>query len=202
MLYDFNPVEPGDTIFTQVLTNGLTQFIPHIVLSIDSVLVGGEYHRRTYLRDETEVFSEYWIEGVGSTQGLIYPSYWLLTDNSYDLNCFYDGNDLQYTNPNPMYLFCSFPFPDIQCEATTSTTPSISNAGQFNIYPNPVIDILTIETSLQVHSVDIFNVWGENMMTCHFDHQLEVSGLLPGFYFIQFKDDDNRKLGTLKFIKG
>ena len=201
MLYDFNPVDPGDTIFTQVLTNGLTQFIPHIVLSIDSVLVGGEFHRRIYVRDETEVFSEYWIEGVGSTQGIIYPSYWLLTDNSYDLNCFYDSDQLHYTNPNPMYLFCSFPFPDIQCESTTSSTPPVSDAALFKIYPNPVSDILNIETTNDVITVDFFNGWGKNIMACNFSNQLDVSGLPSGFYFLQFKGRNQNCIGTIKVVK-
>ncbi len=201
MLYDFNTVENGDTIFTQVLTNGLTQFIPHIVTSIDSVLIGDDHHRRINLRDENDFFSESWIEGVGSSLGLVYPSYWLLTDNSYDLNCFYNQNLLKFTNPDPAYAFCTPPLPDIHCDPLNNSIPPILNVHRFNIYPNPAVDILNIETTSAFRSIHIVNGWGERIMTSVFTDQLEVHSLLPGFYFIEFTGNSDRLLATLKLIK-
>jgi hypothetical protein len=134
MIYDFNEVAVGDTIFTQILTNGLTQFIPHIVTANDFVTVDGESHRRIHLRDENDFFSEYWIEGVGSSLGLVYASYWLLTDNSYDLNCFYDQNELAFTNPDPVYGFCTFPLPFIECDSMLTSVPPVQNDYSVIIY--------------------------------------------------------------------
>ncbi len=156
MIYDFNDVKTGDTIYTGILTNGLTQFIPHIVTSVDFVLVGNESHRRINLSDENDSFSESWVEGIGSNLGLTYASYWLLTDNSYDLNCHYKENVLQYTNPGPIYLFCTFPFPDIQCELNTSS-PGLPDDATFRLYPNPTTDVINFDLNTTMRSIRIIN---------------------------------------------
>ncbi len=200
MVYDFNEATEGDTIYTQVLTNGLTQFIPHIVTSLDSVLIGSEYHRRINLRDENDFFAESWTEGMGSNLGLTYASYWLLTDNSYDLICFYNKHVLDYSNPLPAYLFCSAPLPDIQCSATTSVPP-VQNEQNFIVYPNPAFDELTVSPTIDFYSVHIFNVMGEDVMSCVDSRSLDIHNLVPGIYLIQFMDEHKQLKGKSRFIK-
>jgi hypothetical protein len=199
MLYDFNEVSVGDTIFTQILTNGLTQFIPHIVTGLDAVNVGGESHRRISLRDENGVFSESWIEGVGSSLGLVYASYWQLTDNSYDLNCFYKQHQLQYTNPNPEYQFCLAPLPDITCEQTTLVPPDDLLAGR--LYPNPVGDYLTIETDDAFDAVIFFDSYGRKVMTASKEDHIYVGDLLPGLYVIRFVTNGKKSGAVARIVK-
>ena len=201
MVYDFNPSQPGDTIFTQVLSNGLTQFIPHIVTSLDSVLIGNEYHRRINLRDQDDFYTESWTEGVGSNLGLTYASYWLLSDNSYDLNCFYDEGELQYTNPQPSYGFCNPPFPEIECNPLTTSVPPVPQNDDFKIYPNPAYDVLTIETKSEVKSVVILNPWGQRMKIYEFSYQLDIHDLPPGFYFVRCTGISGKVIGIKKLIK-
>lgn len=199
MLYDFNEVDAGDTIFTQILTHDLTHFIPHIVTAIDSVWVGDDYHRRIQLRDENDFYSENWIEGIGSSWGLIYASYWLLTDNSYDLNCFYDGSQLEYTNPDPTYSFCTFPLPFIECELTTSV-PSFDPDDAFIVFPNPTENNLSIESSWQKGCMQIFNSYGQKVLSGDASGEIQTGQLAPGIYFIQLTDGEVIK-GVEKFIK-
>lgn len=200
MVYDFNATQPGDTIFTQVLTNGLTQYIPHIVVSLDSVLVGNEFNCRINLRDENDYFTESWIEGIGSSLGLTYATYWLLTDNSYDLTCFYNQDELNYTNPQPQFAFCSAPLPDIQCSSSTSVR-DISNDHNFIIFPNPAIDVLNIAAKKSFHSITIINEIGKRMLTFDETYSIELNVLHVGFYFVQFRDKNDMVMETLKFIK-
>ena len=199
MLYDFNEADTGDTIYTQILTHDLTQFIPHIVTAIDSVWVGDDYHRRIHLRDENDFFSETWTEGVGSNWGLVYASYWVLTDNSYDLNCFYDGSQLEYTNPDPTYSFCTFPLPFIECELTTSV-PSFDPDEMFSIYPNPTYNHLLIVSSIKAGYVHIYNSYGQKVMSGKASGEIQTGQLAPGIYFIQLRDSEGIK-GIEKFIK-
>ncbi|MGB3079638.1 MAG: T9SS type A sorting domain-containing protein, partial [Saprospiraceae bacterium] len=200
MAYDFNYTSPGDTIYTQILTNGLTQFIPHYVTSIDSVLVGTEWNRRINMTDESGYFNESWTEGVGSSLGLTYASYWQLTDNSYDLTCFYNEHILNYTNPQPAYLFCTAPLPDIQCSATTSVL-HVQTEQNFTIYPDPALDELTVSSIIDFHSVHIFNVMGEDVMSCVYSRSLAIQNLVPGIYFIQFIDEHKQLKGVSRFVK-
>lgn len=71
LIYDYN-LEVGDTIdhyFDQMDPS------PTVVLGIDTVfLINGEARRRwTLLTDETDGFSHYFIEGVGSSFGIVHP---------------------------------------------------------------------------------------------------------------------------------
>ncbi|MDZ4847091.1 MAG: PKD domain-containing protein [Chitinophagales bacterium] len=119
MVYDFGEYGVGDTIRTNVLTNGTLSKVPHVVTAIDSVEVGAGWHRRLHLSDTSGFISEAWIEGVGSNFGLPYATYWTITDNSYDLVCFNHLGGLKYQNPNPGYGFCSSPYPEIGCDTGT-----------------------------------------------------------------------------------
>ncbi|HZV70342.1 MAG TPA: T9SS type A sorting domain-containing protein [Saprospiraceae bacterium] len=200
MVYDFNNTFPGDTIYTQVLTNGLTQTIPHIVISIDSVLIGEELHRRINLTDESGFFYESWTEGVGSSLGLTYASYWLLTDNSYDLNCFYSDDELQYINPQPAYAFCSAPLPDIHCSLTTAVEP-VTLEQKIIVYPNPAFDELTFSSKVDFYKVIISNELGVNLISGGYTPSIDINSLVPGIYFIQFMDQHNELIAFSKFVK-
>lgn len=201
MIYDFNEVATGDTIFTQILTNGLTQFIPHIVTDVDFVLVGDETHRRIHLRDENDFFSEYWIEGVGSSLGLVYASYWLLTDNSYDLNCFYDQNELAFTNTDPGYFFCTFPLPFIECDSTLTSIPPIQNDYSIIIYPNPATNVLHIESNVEIEEVRIIDGCGQEVMIIRNSSVLDLDKLHPGIYFIRLIGNHRLVQLTQKLVK-
>lgn len=116
LIYDFNYENAGDTIYTNVLLFGYTDKVPHVISSIDSVLVGVAYHRRLHLTDTLGNPWESWIEGVGSNYGLGYATYWIMTDNSYDLVCFNSNGGLKYQNPAPTFAFCLPPYPMIDCD--------------------------------------------------------------------------------------
>ena len=44
VIYDFNETSVGEYIYTQVSTNGLTTYIPHIVTGVGDVLIDGRKH--------------------------------------------------------------------------------------------------------------------------------------------------------------
>jgi len=130
VIYDFGDYTVGDTIRTDVLTNAPPSKVPHVVTAIDSVRVGTAWHRRIHLSDTSGFASESWIEGVGSNWGLPYATYWMLTDNSYDLVCFNHLGGLKYQNPSPAYGFCTPPLPEITCD--TGTLPPSGCFAGFN----------------------------------------------------------------------
>ena len=201
MIYDFNPTDVGDTIFTQVLTNGLTQFVPHIVLSEDQVMVDGEFHRRINLRDESGFFTESWIEGVGSTQGLPYASYWLLTDNSYDLHCVYKGIGLTFENENQGFTFCTPPFPETDCALLLPNPDPRPNAIVVTINPNPFFATLHIESTFSFQTLELYTVTGMLVMEIPFEPEIDCSRLPSGLYILRLKSNQRKEPILEKIIK-
>ena len=199
MVYDFNPVDIGDTIFSQILTHDLLQFIPHIVTSLDSVIVDGQYRRRIHLRDQDSLYTESWIDGVGSSMGLVYASYWLLTDNSYDLNCHYQDGELAYTNQEPTHNFCSFPLPEIACETTSSDTPVRDT--ELSLFPNPAFDQIYIRSSRLIASAIVYTSQGYEVLTCGPVNTLSLESLSSGIYFVRLTDQNGRLISIEKFVK-
>lgn len=94
LIYDFS-ANVGDTLN---MWNTMNQNEPVnvVVLEKDSVLIGGFYRNRLNIMiipypDHTE----HWIEGVGSTKGLLFSSYTLIGVN-YSLLCFFENDELVY----------------------------------------------------------------------------------------------------------
>jgi hypothetical protein len=201
MVYDFNEFNVDDTIYTQVLTNGLTQFIPHIVTSVDEMIVGGESRRRMNLRDESGFQMESWIDGVGSSMGLTYASYWLLTDNSYDLNCFYDENQLQFVNTEETYEFCTPPIPELICDSLISAVDPVEQHSEIEIFPNPAIDLVHIKSSNPFSQIILFDAYGQMVMRCAFEEKINIEDLPCGFYFIQLQGHNGRTSSIHKLLK-
>lgn len=68
LLYDFNAVI-GDSLILSPI-NEFTDSLEIVITQIDSVLVDGDYHKRTWF--DCEYYAEnFWIEGIGSNSGLL-----------------------------------------------------------------------------------------------------------------------------------
>ena len=64
----------------------------------------------------------------------------------------------------------------------------------FNVYPNPVKDRLYIETSTQIQSIEVYDVYGRLQVTKTPSHQgdlsVDVSDLNSGIYFVKVKTEE------------
>ncbi|MEO5673123.1 MAG: hypothetical protein ABIQ74_00615, partial [Chitinophagales bacterium] len=132
VLYNFN-LEVGDTSEEGILTLG------GIVESIDSVLVGTEYHKRFNFFNSYPYYI-YLIEGVGTNGGLfsgIYDGYGFEVKDI--LKCF----KLNGTTVLEDTLYEWIP-----CDLFTSNTPLVDQSPQITLYPNPV----SVNTTLTLKS--------------------------------------------------
>jgi hypothetical protein len=79
---------------------------------------------------------------------------------------------------------------------TLSKVVSIAtkSTGKLAVYPNPVTNILTIETEL-VGNLQIFNLLGQQVLTGKTAQQLDVSALPKGTYFLKIGEEQ------AKFVK-
>lgn len=200
ILYDFNNTDVGDTIYTSFLAGNATDMLGHVVMEVDSVLLGSTYHKRLLLQDPNNEFNqEYWTEGVGSSMGLPYASFWSVTDNSHELLCFYEWYDLLYSNPSPSYAYCSQPLPTLTCESVAgidSDHPIIETA--FGLYPNPASDVVQIKYDQSLNkpiALTIYANSGERVKEIELkenQHQIAISELKNGCYFIEIRYAEGR----------
>jgi len=75
-----------------------------------------------------------------------------------------------------------------------------------SIYPNPVVDVLTVNlggsASVQNIQLSTFDLQGRRLLSTEGSNKQDVSSLIPGNYIIQINDKNTgMALGRLKFIK-
>lgn len=180
LLYDFS-LNEGDTI-----TVGIPGFeCEFIVSEIDSLeLLNGDFRKRLKLlpsNNSGEV--NYWVQGIGSMSHLTgFPSS-CYTDYPYDLLCYYEDDELLYSNPNHEPCFYVLPTVDLQ-----------SNF-DLDIYPNPVRAEIFIDTDLQIENITLYNSYGSKLLNKN-SHQerLDVSEFPNGVYFLEITIDDERAI--------
>ncbi len=72
-----------------------------------------------------------------------------------------------------------------------------------SVYPNPVKDIINIDTNLKIDNVSIFNQLGQNVMQLKrgdiINNEINLSTLSNGLYFMNISAED--KLQSIKIIK-
>lgn len=174
LLYDFN-LSIGDTVPPSPL-NDNGNFI-NVVTDIDSVFLGGVYHKRFKLDSCWQQL--YYIEGIGSTYGLLSPAMCPF-EAIYNLQCFTKNSMTVYPNSTTT------------CSIVTSlkeTTP----INQFSIFPNPTAGTLYITTNLQSYDISIFNSTGQLIQKKNFNSNstlLDISNLQTGLFLIQLSENE------------
>lgn len=84
-------------------------------------------------------------------------------------------------------------------EATLDTN-SIATKAQVSIYPNPVVDKLSIKTNEKISNIEVYNASGTKTQILKTqNNEIDVRHLLPGTYIIKFNLDN--KAYSEKFIK-
>lgn len=182
LLYDFN-MAVGDTVkgYTETFASP-----SDTVQSIDSVLVGGLYRKRWKLNS---CYNFYFIEGIGSTFGLMGLSPGCITDGGdYSLTCFHQNGQTLY------------PSTAANCELITSVNTAEKKSNQINISPNPSNGSFIIDFDKSIKEIRITDLLG-NIIIRHETHnqsKLKIDNLQSGTYILTAIDMDggttNKKL--------
>jgi hypothetical protein len=175
------------------------------VLDVDSVLIDGSYHRRIKLSDISgNPTLERWTEGIGSNFGLVYASFYLLTDNSYDLRCYAD-EETSYQNNQLLLAYCQLP-PQVECGFATGI-PVTGDPGHFMLFPNPATDMVYVRGLVPYEiplDVILYSVRGEVLsrqtLPAKDLFEIDVEKLSAGPYWIQVILNNGR-YETLHFMK-
>ena len=83
-------------------------------------------------------------------------------------------------------------------------TLAVSNADkiQARIYPNPVVDVLKIEATSKVSSVQVFDVSGKAVSSFELNavkNQIDLSKLTPGVYVVNITTE--KGIQSVKIVK-
>ncbi len=170
LAYDFN-LNAGDTLPPSCL------YWFNYVLSIDSVLVGNQYHKRFWLSDGNHNNYAAIIEGIGSTFGAF----------SFIESPFESGGELYCVKINDQIVLTNDT--TFQCYLFTRVG-DLKGQTQTFIYPNPfsVYTILKINTILKDAKLTMYNTLGQEMKS-----MINISGqsikiqrdnLPAGVYFL------------------
>ena len=95
------------------------------------------------------------------------------------------------------------------CETTLADEPEVpgegveENTASFNVYPNPVNDILYIEAETEIEEVVVYDMFGRHQVTETPSHQgnvaVDVSSLNSGVYFVKIVTENGETVQ--RFIK-
>lgn len=189
LVYDMG-AGAGSTVVITHTTPGTHQVSGSYHIGVvDSVFLAGK------LRKRLQVGSGYWIEGIGSTAGLMFSGLEDIAGYNYSLLCYYEDTTLLHTNDhmNPFYPAC---WADV-----TTSIPSlqITSAG---IFPNPAVNEITLPLPLKMGNIQVFDQQGRECTASikNISEQcLDIQSLAPGLYFIRFMDDTRGYQG--KFVK-
>jgi len=174
LLYDFN-MQVGDTV------KGFIEswaFIKDTVQSVDSVLVGSSYRKRWNL----PCYNIHFIEGIGSTYGLIARSPGCITDQAdYSITCF---------KQNGISLY---PDTVTSCDIISSVNNHSVTKASITVSPNPTTNLLTITTtSTQPSQIILYDICLRQTMEEKFTGSttLNIANLAKGVYLYRVTNEN------------
>ena len=179
ILYDFT-LQVGDTVRGQ--THNLN-FQKDTIISIDSVLIGNSFRKRWNINT---CYNISFIEGIGSTYGLLEKSPGCLTDfPDYSLTCFQQNSQTVYPDTNN----------NCQIITTLKNIPKIKE--QISIYPNPSNGSLTIDFSPnQIKEITVINLLGDIILNQLVNeiNTFKIKHLPKGYFFLIMIDRNNNTI--------
>jgi hypothetical protein len=181
LLYDFD-LNVGDTLPNTYLQDVNGPNPSDYVSSIDSVLVGPNYHKRLWLtKDTAPPLWEYiaLIEGVGTSMGLLSPLI-VPFETIYRLECYSLFSVPHYTTS----MNCNCPF-------TTKIEDTVSTS-EVNIFPNPGSGIFSIEATAFIQEIQIRDLLGNILLKRKLNsltEEIDISGFSKGVYLLYLNDE-------------
>jgi hypothetical protein len=186
LIYDYS-LSIGDTVPSTYLTdNYLNHNVYYTIFSIDSLFIGGQYHKRFHINDSDGCDRESIIEGIGSTRGFIYPTNIYCPVYEFELLC-YDLDTLHYTTEYSIQHFNS------ACDVSVGVEENAIN--NISTYPNPAQDFVSIEIpkNPNLAQLSIYNLTGQLISKKQIsqpNQQISITELENGMYIFVIHNED------------
>jgi hypothetical protein len=196
LLYDYN-LMVGDTI-KGIISQYFNPYDTGVVLTIDSVLISGQYRKRwNFSQDQEHGNSTFIIEGIGTSSGLLEPLYpynleWAVRY----LICVKDSSRTYFTSNH---------YSKVGCNLIYTGTPELNLLNNFSILPNPFSNEAKLKTDQELKNatVTIINTLGQQIKQIKNITGKEIKihreNLSGGIYFLQLTQE-NKILLSCKLI--
>lgn len=189
LIYDFS-AEEGDLVTVDAVGTD----DPNVqVLETDSIELLGVYRKRLLVDDVSGNFPEYWIEGIGSMNGLLDPALHIF-DGGHELLCFKEEGDLVYLHP--VIQSCEY----IRVEIEGRTKEDF-----LRIVPHPVSGVSDMALTAQhpgKMDIQIYDAYGKLWVDSSFasgHFELCRSRFPPGLFTFRLINS-GRVLHSSKFV--
>lgn len=192
ILYDFS-LQVGDTINSVLhdLSNDIGSCGVETIYLIDSILINGNYHKTFYIQGGCGDMSLRFIEGIGSSYGLIFPNYFGQVESH--LSCTKVSGQTYY------------PSNTSSCDLVTSVN-SLDIDMAIDIYPNPSnneINIIIPDTEKSTsYILTLLSPIGQIVIREKINSKksiIDISELPKGLYLLTISVNEN--IFTKKIIK-
>jgi len=181
LLYDFT-LHIGDTVKGYLES---WAYQPDVDISMDSVLVGNNYHKRWKINP---CYNIYLIEGIGSTYGLLTLSPGCITRSRQMFPLLVSNiTDKRY-----------YPDTTSNCDLITSINTLAESSNQITIFPNPSNGSFTVDfnQSLNFKEIRLTDLLGNIVLQRPTSNQTKIAidKLQSGTYILTLIDQENRKI--------
>jgi hypothetical protein len=191
LLYDFS-LAIGDSI---KIPSVFSYYQYMYVINIDSIEVQGSYRRYLVLNSLLHPWvNSYWIEGIGSLNGLFWPRF----DQEFgicNLECMTQDSVQLYVWDGVTY-----------CPYYANSIRKNNLRSKVKVYPNPILNYLNVDLSdyeIRNAKYIIFDFIGKVIISkrkfLNTNPQLDLTSLLDGIYIIQIEIEN--QFYNYKFIK-
>lgn len=201
LIYDFS-IDVGDTL---IIDNTLDVQTELWCSNIDTIQINEIPYKRftIYYNYINTGFgnSTYWIEGIGSQDGLLDNYYYLsllLNEETTELLCF--QMDGQLVHHWSYYEGC---YQKLDTTASVQLNKIAKETNLLRIIPNPVTDISNVKTGFIINAdciIEIHNINGETLKKSLLKNERKIfrNDFEPGFYLM--KVSCGRQVFITKFI--
>lgn len=202
MLYDFSLNVGQEFALDYGYSGGELWFK---VVAVDSVNINNSLRKRMFIAYNISdpTIDDVWIEGIGSTNGLLSPCYdYFYFGSRRKLLCHYENQVLVYQDS--ILAECYYDDSD----STLLTSVFYGTSGYdvptepaFYIYPNPASDAITIYTDYEESDIEIVGYDGRRVGRYALsvgENRISVGNMPAGTYFVRLT---NNKKVAYKFLK-
>jgi len=183
LLYDFGLIT-GDTI------PNISSYTPHTVVSIDSILINGSYHKK-FNTDLTGGYN-FVIEGLGNSTGLFGS-----LDAPFEYGC-----GLSCVQVNSVFVY---PDSNAYCPELITSIEEMADKYKFEIVQNSFLKSITIHSEINFGNtkINFYNSLGKLVKSENYKSEKEIIistvNLVEGIYFLTI-ENNNQSIGSKKFI--
>lgn len=176
ILYDFN-LAVNDTFKTNKFK--------FVVDSVGTVVINNKVRKKLSLHNSASWISrpQDWIEGIGSSFGLLEVNFTQAGDISTDLLCLYHFDTLVYSPTNYCYM------------NTVGINEIVQFDFQINLFPNPTKDETTMSLGIiDNYSIQIFDILGKiQFLKTFYGNTITIDNLNKGLYFVSIQNSHGQQ---------